>query len=282
VTTHLAGTELLEALEEGRLRVAERASDGTWQVHAWIKTAILKMFSESDAWPQTWPRVDVGDEELRITGKRNVATYPSSFVDKYPFTPRSFTAAHKVRIVPGGTSVRRGAHLGRGVVCMPPSYVNVGAYVGEGTMIDSHALVGSCAQIGKHVHLSAGAQIGGVLEPAGARPVIVEDDAFIGGNTGLYEGVLVRKGAVIAAGVVLAGSTVVFDVVNECELRGTREAPLEIPERAVVVPGTRPITKDGVANGWAMRRGVQIACGVIVKYRDEKTDRSTALEQSLR
>ena len=180
-------------------------------------------------------------------------------------------------VVPGGTSVRRGSHVGQGVVIMPPSYVNVGAFVGAASMIDSHVLVGSCAQIGERVHLSAGAQIGGVLEPANAMPVIVEDDAFVGGNCGLYEGVVVRSGAVLAAGTILASGTVVYDLVNERELRGTREQPLEIPERAVVVPGSRPVGSD-----WAKSRGLGAACALIVKYRDEKTDRATALEEALR
>jgi 2,3,4,5-tetrahydropyridine-2-carboxylate N-succinyltransferase len=160
---------------------------------------------------------------------------------------------------------------------MPPMYVNVGAYVGAGSMIDSHALVGSCAQIGERVHLSAAAQIGGVLEPANARPVIVEDECFVGGNAGIYEGVLVRKGAVIAAGVILTASTPVFDLVNHKELRGTREHPLEIPERAVLVPGSRP-----VGGAWGSSKGLHSACALIVKYRDEKTDRATALESALR
>jgi 2,3,4,5-tetrahydropyridine-2-carboxylate N-succinyltransferase len=190
---------------------------------------------------------------------------------------RRFGEKDNVRVVPGGSSVRRGAHLASGVVCMPPMFVNVGAFVGAGTMIDSHALVGSCAQIGERVHLSAAAQIGGVLEPANARPVIVEDDAFIGGNCGIYEGVLVRKGAVIAAGVVLTAATPVFDLAHNVELTGTRENPLEIPERAVVIPGTRP-----VKSAWGRERGLQSACALIVKYRDEKTDRATALEDALR
>jgi 2,3,4,5-tetrahydropyridine-2-carboxylate N-succinyltransferase len=165
---------------------------------------------------------------------------------------------------------------------MPPMYVNIGAYVGTGSLIDSHALVGSCAQIGERVHLSAAAQIGGVLEPMGARPVIVEDDAFIGGNCGIYDGVLVRRRAVLAAGVVLTASTVVYDTVRHLELRGTREEPLEIPEDAVVVPGSRPVTQHGPLDLWATHRNLHVACALIVKYRDARTDRATALEDALR
>lgn len=253
------GEALLDALESGEVRVAERGDDGTWTVHAWVKQAILDVFKSS-------PVVDIGEDRT---------LWP--FVDKAALPPRRFAAADGVRLVPGGSSVRRGAHLARGVICMPPMYVNVGAFVGAGSMVDSHALVGSCAQVGARVHVSAAAQIGGVLEPVGARPVIVEDDVLLGGNTGLYEGVLVREGAVIAAGVVLTASSVVHDLVHERELRGTREAPLEIPARAVVVPGTRPATSP-----WARERGLQVACALIVKYRDAKTDRATALEDALR
>jgi len=253
------GEALLDALESGEVRVAERAEDGTWTVHAWVKQAILDVFKSS-------PVEAIGEAR---------ALWP--FVDKRALPPRRFEAGDGVRLVPGGSSVRRGAHLGRGVICMPPMYVNVGAFVGAGSMVDSHALVGSCAQVGERVHVSAAAQIGGVLEPVGARPVIVEDDVLLGGNTGLYEGVLVRQGAVIAAGVVLTASSVVHDLVHERELRGTRAAPLEIPERAVVVPGTRP-----ASSAWARERGLQVACALIVKYRDAKTDRATALEDALR
>jgi 2,3,4,5-tetrahydropyridine-2-carboxylate N-succinyltransferase len=263
------GEALLDALESGEVRVAERQRDGTWRVHAWVKEAILEIFRTSSVVPQ---RNEVRFEELALDPRQG-----APFRDKSPFTVRRFGEKDGVRVVPGGSSVRRGAHLASGVVCMPPMFVNVGAYVGAGTMIDSHALVGSCAQIGERVHVSAAAQIGGVLEPANARPVIIEDDAFIGGNCGVYEGVLVRKGAVIAAGVVLTASTPVFDVANERELTGTREKPLEIPERAVVVAGTRP-----VKSAWGRERGLQAACALIVKYRDEKTDRATALEDALR
>jgi 2,3,4,5-tetrahydropyridine-2-carboxylate N-succinyltransferase len=182
-----------------------------------------------------------------------------------------------VRVVPGGTALRRGAFLAKGVVVMPPAYVNVGAYVDEGSMIDSHALVGSCAQIGKKVHLSAAAQVGGVLEPVGAVPVVIEDEVFVGGGAGIYEGVRVRKRAVLAAGVILTASSVVFDPVNERELRSTPDRPLVIPEGAVVVPGSRRAT-----GAWAEARGLSLSAPVIVKYRDAKTDARTVLESALR
>jgi 2,3,4,5-tetrahydropyridine-2-carboxylate N-succinyltransferase len=261
----LAGEALLDALERGEVRVAECASDGSWTIHAWVKEEILALFRASAIVAQGFEQRDVARDE------------PSAFRDKSAFPVRRFGEKDGVRIVPGGSAVRRGSYLAPGVVCMPPMYVNVGAYVGAGTLVDSHALVGSCAQIGERVHLSAAAQIGGVLEPANARPVIVEDECFVGGNTGIYEGVLVRKGAVIAAGVVLTASTPVFDLVNRIELRGTRENPLEIPERAVLVPGSRPV--GGV---WGSLKGLHAACALIVKYRDEKTDRATALESALR
>jgi len=259
----LRGEALLDALETGRVRVAERGADGSWTVHAWVKEAILDLFRTSQI-------VGQGNEAPVREGE-------AAFRDKEPLTVRRFAADDGVRIVPGGSAVRRGAFLGKGVVCMPPMYVNVGAHVGAGTMIDSHALIGSCAQIGARVHVSAAAQIGGVLEPPAARPVIVEDDAFVGGNAGLYEGVLVRRGAVLAAGVVLTAGTKVYDLVNERELGGTREAPLSIPERAVVVPGTRALAGD-----FARDRGLAAGCALIVKYRDERTDAATALESALR
>jgi 2,3,4,5-tetrahydropyridine-2-carboxylate N-succinyltransferase len=256
----LSGEELLDALESGEVRVAEPdpAAPGGWRVNAWVKTAILALFRDSD-----------------ITEHGSDPMWP--FVDKTPLAVRRFPLDARVRLVPGGSSVRRGAFVGEGTVIMPPAYVNVGAWVGEGAMIDSHALVGSCAQIGARVHLSAGAQVGGVLEPIGHRPVIVEDDALVGGNTGLYEGVLVRRGAVVAAGVVLTASTSVYDLVHERELSGTRDAPLEIPEGAVVVPGTRP-----ASGPWAAERGLAVACALVAKYRDERTDAATALEDALR
>jgi 2,3,4,5-tetrahydropyridine-2-carboxylate N-succinyltransferase len=199
------------------------------------------------------------------------------FVDKDTYPVRGFSPSDRVRIVPGGSSVRRGAHLAPSVTLMPPAYVNVGAFVDEGTMVDSHALVGSCAQVGKRVHLSAAAQIGGVLEPVGAVPVVIEDDAFVGGNVGVYEGTLVRTRAVLAAGVILTRSTKVFDLVNEKELVASGDAPLEIPAGAVVVPGSRP-----ASGAWAQKLGLHVAAPMIVKYRDEKTDAKASLESVLR
>ena len=266
--TDLRGVELLEALEAGEVRAAEPTSDG-WVVHAWVKEAILDLFRSSEIVPQG---VEIAGAELE-----QLARGRHAFRDKGPLTVRRFTEKHDVRLVPGGSAVRRGSYLGPGVVCMPPMYVNVGAFVGAGSMIDSHALVGSCAQVGEGVHVSAAAQIGGVLEPAGARPVIVEDGAFVGGNTGVYEGVLVGARAVLAAGVVLASGTVVHDLVNETVLRGAPGAPLSIPPGAVVVPGARALSGD-----YAREHGLSAACALIVKYRDEKTDAATALEESLR
>ncbi len=265
----LEGEALLDALESGSVRAAEPVEGRRWVVNAWVKEAILRLFKSS---PVIGHVIEAGAVEGRTS---ELAWY--AYRDKAPLSVRRFGEADGVRLVPGGSAVRRGAHLARGVVCMPPMYVNIGAWVGEGTMIDSHALVGSCAQIGARVHLSAGAQIGGVLEPANARPVIVEDDAFVGGNTGIYEGVLVRAGAVIAAGTILTASTRVYDLVHERELTGARENPLEIPAHAVVVPGSRP-----ASSAWSRDHGLHLACALIVKYRDERTDAATALESALR
>jgi 2,3,4,5-tetrahydropyridine-2-carboxylate N-succinyltransferase len=200
-----------------------------------------------------------------------------SFVDKHTMPPRRFAPEDGVRIVPGGSTVRRGAYLARGVVCMPPMFVNVGAWIGAGTMVDSHALVGSCAQVGERVHLSAAAQIGGVLEPVGASPVVIEDDVVVGGNCGVYEGTVVRARAVLGAGVVLTRGTPVFDLVKETVYRATADRPLEIPADAVVVPGAR-----SVKGGWGAEQGLSLQTPVIVKYRDERTDLATALESWLR
>jgi 2,3,4,5-tetrahydropyridine-2-carboxylate N-succinyltransferase len=264
-----AGALLLDALESGELRVARRTDSGDWVVNPAVKQAILEIFRTSE--------VVAAGNELSRESYHAIDVQGPPFRDKDLLRVRRFTKRDDVRLVPGGSAVRRGAYLGPGVVCMPPMYVNVGAWVGPGCMIDSHALVGSCAQLGAGVHLSAAAQIGGVLEPPGARPVIVEEGAFIGGNSGLYEGVLVRAGAVIAAGVVLTATTRVFDLVHERELCGTRERPLEIPAGAVVVPGSRP-----ARGAWAEARGLAASCALIPKYRDERTAAATALEEALR
>jgi len=251
--------ELRSALERGELRAAEpdALSPTGWRVNAWVKQGILLGF-------RLGVLVEMPGDGL-------------SFVDKNTFPARKFSPEDGVRVVPGGSSVRAGAHVARSVVCMPPMYINAGAYVDEGTMVDSHALVGSCAQIGKRVHLSAAAQIGGVLEPVNASPVVIEDDALVGGNTGVYEGTIVRKGAVLAAGTILTRGTPVFDLVKGEVLRATPELPLIIPEGAVVVPGSRAVSR-GKGAEW----GLSLYAPVIVKYRDEKTELSAALEDLLR
>jgi 2,3,4,5-tetrahydropyridine-2-carboxylate N-succinyltransferase len=246
-----------EALGRGMVRAASRDDDG-WHTNAWVKKGILVGFR-------------LGRSE------RTDDAGPLGFVDKHTLPARRFESGEGVRVVPGGSSVREGAYIGRDVICMPPMFVNIGAWVGDGTLVDSHALIGSCAQIGRRVHVSAAAQIGGVLEPVGALPVIVEDDVLIGGNCGVYEGTRICEQAVIAAGVVLTRSTPVFDVVNERVLRATDEDPLLIPARAVVVPGSRPATGD-----FAKQHGLQVATPLIVKYRDESTDAAAALEEALR
>ncbi|MFT5052345.1 MAG: 2,3,4,5-tetrahydropyridine-2-carboxylate N-succinyltransferase [Chlamydiales bacterium] len=252
---------LLDDLEHGRLRAAE-CVDGEWIVHSHVKEAILELFRSSEVVAQSFESSSALDSPL--------------FFDKRPLEVRRFAKADGVRMVPGGSAVRRGAYLAPGVVCMPPMYVNIGAWVGAGTMIDSHALVGSCAQIGEGVHISAGCQIGGVLEPVGARPVIVEDGAFLGGNTGIYDGFRIGTRAVIAAGLVITGATPVFDLVHGRELARDAQG-LEIPAGAVVVPGTRPARGD-----YASAQGLQAGCALIVKYRDGSTDAATALEGALR
>jgi 2,3,4,5-tetrahydropyridine-2,6-dicarboxylate N-succinyltransferase len=249
--------EFMQLLNRGEVRAAENIS-GTWVVHRWVKKGILLGF-------RLGHMVDWSiDERFR-------------FFDKHTFPPKTLDLSGGVRIVPGGSMIRDGAFVAKGVVCMPPMYINVGAYVDENTMVDSHALVGSCAQIGKRVHLSAAAQIGGVLEPVGAMPVVIEDDVVVGGNCGIYEGAIVRAGAVLAPGVVLSGGTPVYDVVHNVIYRKEGDRMLEIPERAVVVPGSRPVN-----TAWARSEGLSIAAPVIVKYRDSKTDAATALEESLR
>jgi 2,3,4,5-tetrahydropyridine-2-carboxylate N-succinyltransferase len=251
--------ELRAAIEHGDVRAAspDPAAPTGWRVNAWVKQGILLGF--------------------RLGVLENMPAAGLSFVDKHTYPARQFAASDGVRMVPGGSSVRSGAYVARGVVCMPPMYINAGAYVDEGTMVDSHALVGSCAQIGKRVHLSAAAQIGGVLEPVNANPVIIEDDVMVGGNCGVYEGAIVRKGAVLAAGTILTRGTPVFDLVNGTILRATAELPLIIPENAVVVPGSRAIGK-GQGQEW----GLSLYAPVIVKYRDDKTSLSTTLEDLLR
>lgn len=264
--------QLRDALEAGEVRAAEPDPDTPlgWRVNAWVKRGILLGFRLGSMQDQSiigfHPASHPFGKQPRL-----------SFIDKDTYPARTFKPEDGVRIVPGGSSVRSGAYLAKGVVCMPPMYVNVGAYIDEGTMVDSHALVGSCAQIGKRVHLSAAAQIGGVLEPVNASPVIIEDDCLIGGNTGVYEGTVVRSKAVLAAGTVLTRGTPVYDVVNGVILKATADMPLIIPSGAVVVPGSRAIT-HGKGQQW----GLSLATPVIVKYRDEKTELSLALEDLLR
>jgi len=249
--------ELLNELEKGRVRAAERDDNGRWTALAWVKAGILQAFRHG---------VLVGSK-----------AGPLSFVDKNTIPPRRFTVSDGVRIVPGGSSIRRGAFIGQGVVVMPPAFVNVGAFVDEDTMIDSHALVGSCAQVGKRVHISAAAQVGGVLEPVGTLPVVIEDDVVIGGNAGIYEGTVIRTRAVVGAGVIITGSTPVFDLVRGEVYRRKSSGPLEIPSGAVIVPGSRPLR-----GGFATTHSLHIYTPVIVKYRDDKTDGATALEEALR
>ena len=249
--------ELLAVLAAGELRAAEpdpTAPDG-WRVRPDVKAAILACFA--DRTMASW------------------AVGPFAFHDRAALPP--IDPGPDRRIVPGGTAIRAGAHLASGVIVMPPSYVNVGAWIGSGTMVDSHVLVGSCAQVGARVHLAAGVTIGGVLEPAGARPVIVDDDAFVGAGSRILEGVLVGAGAVVGAGVVLTGTWRLFDLVEEREIAGTPERPLVVPPGAVVVPGSRPASGD-----WARARGLAIATALIVKHRDPGTDARVALEGALR
>ncbi|HXG01108.1 MAG TPA: 2,3,4,5-tetrahydropyridine-2,6-dicarboxylate N-succinyltransferase [Bacteroidota bacterium] len=244
-------------LNKGEIRAAEPVN-GDWKVNEWVKKGILLGFKLGEL------------EDVSLSSHFR-------FFDKSTYPLKNLQLSDGVRLVPGGSAIRDGAYVARGVVCMPPMYINVGAYVDEGTMVDSHVLVGSCAQIGKRVHLSAGAQIGGVLEPVGALPVIIEDDVFIGGNCGVYEGTIVKRGAVLAAGVILTGGTQVYDVVNRTVYRKKGARPLVIPPNAVVVPGSRPL-----ADSWAKEQGLGIASPIIIKYRDAKTDASLALEEILR
>jgi 2,3,4,5-tetrahydropyridine-2-carboxylate N-succinyltransferase len=250
--------QLKSALNRGEVRAAEKTSSGKWQVNLWVKQGILlgfRMGAITD--------MSVGE--------------PFKFFDKDTYPTRPTKIEDNVRIVPGGSTIRDGVYIAPGVVCMPPMFVNAGAYVDAGTMIDSHALVGSCAQIGKRVHISAAAQIGGVLEPVGAVPVIIEDDVLVGGNCGVYEGTIVRERAVLATGTVLTGSTPVYDLVNGDIYQRTMDGPLEIPAGAVVVPGARAVTTER-GREW----GLSLYAAIIVKYRDEKTDTAVRLEDYLR
>ncbi len=246
-----------DALTHGEIRAADRIN-GDWKVNVWVKQGILLGFRLGEL-------TQMGSAECL------------SFVDKDTFPARKFNVADRVRVVPGGSSARLGAYVAASVICMPPMFINAGAYVDEGTMIDSHALVGSCAQIGKRVHLSAAAQIGGVLEPVNAAPVIIEDDVLVGGNSGVYEGTLVRARAVLGAGTILTRSTPLYELVRGEVYRATEERPLEVPEGAVVVPGSRAVNK-GQAEQW----GISLYTPVIVKYRDEKTAKGVELEDWLR
>lgn len=245
-----------DELTQGKIRAAEKRS-GRWTVNGWVKQGILLGF--------------------RLGELSEMQESVLSFVDKNTFPVRRFSLSDNLRVVPGGSSVRTGAYVASSVICMPPMFINVGAYVDEGTMVDSHALVGSCAQVGKRVHISAAAQIGGVLEPINGRPVIIEDDVLVGGNCGVYEGTLVRRGAVLGAGTILTRSTPVHDIVRGDVYRATPDKALEIPEGAVVVPGSRSVSK-----GKALEWGVSLYTPVIVKYRDEKTERGVELEDWLR
>jgi 2,3,4,5-tetrahydropyridine-2-carboxylate N-succinyltransferase len=251
---------LRAALSSGDIRAAEpdRSAPSGWRVNPWVKQGILLGF-------RVGAIVDMSADHGR---------WP--FIDKDTMPLKRFDANSGVRIVPGGSTVRDGAYLGQGVVCMPPMYINIGAYVGNGTMIDSHALVGSCAQIGERVHVSAAAQIGGVLEPVGALPVVIEDDVLVGGNCGVYEGAIVKRRAVLASGTILTASTPIYDVPNGTIIEPSG-GPLIVPEGAVVVPGTRPL-----ASGKAREWGLSVATPIIVKYRDERTDARTALEEAIR
>jgi 2,3,4,5-tetrahydropyridine-2-carboxylate N-succinyltransferase len=253
-----AFTELRQALADGRVRSAEPDADAPsgWRVNAWVKQGILLGFRFGDI-------VDLS------------AGLP--FFDKDTMPLKQLASSGGIRVVPGGSSIRDGAYVGRGVICMPPMFINIGAYVGEGTLVDSHALVGSCAQIGNRVHLSAGAQIGGVIEPVGAMPVIIEDDVLVGGNTGIYEGAVIKTRAVIAAGTVLTGSTPVYDLPNGVIIKPASGEPLVVPQGAVVVPGARAVTV-GAGREW----GLSLATPVIVKYRDDRTDTRTELESWIR
>lgn len=248
--------QTLDQLEKGEVRVAEKI-DGKWIVNKWVKEVILAGF--------------------KLGAVTDMSQGQFSFFDKETFPVRKFTAADGVRIVPGGSSIRRGAYLAPGAIVMPPAYINAGAYVGEGTMVDSHVTIGSCAQVGRHIHISASTQIGGVLEPAGAMPTIIEDNAFIGGNCGIYEGTIVQENAVIGSGVIITSATPLFDSTTGEFVPRNEDGRVVVPRGAVVVSGSRPMKK-----GPGAELGVSLYCPVIVKYRDEKTDGSVRLEDVLR
>lgn len=248
--------EVLAALETGELRVAEKTG-GEWKVNTWVKEVILAGF--------------------RLGKITDMSAGQFPFFDKDTYPVRGFRQEDGVRIVPGGTSIRRGAYLAPGAIVMPPSYINVGAYVGEGTMVDSHVTIGSCAQVGRHIHISAATQIGGVLEPAGAMPTIIEDGAFVGGNCGIYEGTIVREQAVIASGVIITASTALYDATTGEFVPRNADGRVVVPRGAVVVSGSRPVSKGPGAGS-----GVSLYCPVIVKYRDDKTSGSVSLEELLR
>jgi len=278
--------ELKTALNEGRVRAAEPdpTSPTGWKVNTWVKKGILlgfrigRIVEMEVAPPFRAARAGLkpGATEKPQRQTADVALQ-GQFRDKHTYPLKKIAVDRNIRIVPGGSSIRDGCYIGQGVVCMPPMYVNVGAYVDDGTMIDSHALVGSCAQVGKRVHISAAAQIGGVLEPIGAMPVVIEDDVLVGGNCGVYEGTIVGKEAVLAAGTILTGSTPVYDLVRDAVYRREGEKPLMIPAGAVVVPGARAVTK-----GRGKELGISLYTPVIIKYRDEKTDQAVRLEDLLR
>lgn len=251
-------SDLISGLNSGEVRCAEKNEFEEWVVNSWVKVGILTIFKNSKL-----TDFSVNDE--------------FKFYDKDLLNLKPLTLKDSVRLVPGGSSIRTGAYVAPSVICMPPMYINIGAYVDEGSMIDSHALVGTCAQVGKRVHLSAASQIGGVLEPAGARPVIVEDDVMIGGNCGVYEGVMVKRRAVLGTGVILNASTRVYDLVNNSVIKASNEEPLVIPEGAVVIPGARAIN-----TAYGKMHGLSVSTPLIIKYRDEKTDAKTALEDILR
>ncbi len=271
--------EFKAALNEGRVRAAEpdSTSPSGWRVNGWVKKGILLGFRLGRVVEMMLAVAPVSPPATSASAGGDTGATEWQFRDKHTFPLKRLPHDQNIRVVPGGSSIRDGCFIAKNVTCMPPMYINVGAYVDEGTMVDSHALVGSCAQVGKRCHISAAAQIGGVLEPIGALPVIIEDEALIGGNTGVYEGTIVGKGAVLAAGTILTGSTPVYDLVRDTVHRRAGDSPLRIPEGAVVVPGSRNVTK-----GRGKELGISLYTPVIIKYRDEKTDQAVRLEELLR